>query len=147
MRTSRDVQGSGQLYCREIVEIWNPTDIAPVSEYNRTHTGFAVIYGSRLISSIVDDNNRIRYSDVNNADVLISYRDGNHSGSVRSHWEGAFDNSNKILMLAEEIDHDRLQAHKIKTPEGLTIYRIPILVTANESQQKAIVEITEERPV
>ncbi len=84
---------------------------------------------------------RISYSDVNNANVFMEMSEVEHNTSIRSHWGGAFDSANKFLFEAETICWEKLEAYKTENADGLTIFKVPVRVTASEKQQKAVVEI------
>ncbi len=141
------VVGTGQITCNELVYVDNPDELQLLWDYNRTHNGYAVIFGGRFISSIAFGH-RITYSDVNNASVLIEISDICHDSPPETHFEGLMDSTGKILMVADEINFNLLKKLAgLKEDEyGVSgrVYPIQVKVTASERQQKAIVELADE---
>lgn len=131
------VVGSGKVECGEALVIRDEKDIALLDQYNRTHKGYALIFGGSLISARYGA--ALGYGQVSNASVLVEIPELMHSQSCAAHFGGLADFTGKILMVAESINWDALAAHRAAGP--LERYPVRLTASASERAQKGILEI------
>jgi hypothetical protein len=137
------VAGSGVKICKEIVHVLNPDDVHLLSEYNRTHEGYVVMYAGRLISRLCEGG-VLDYCHLSNSGVVVENPEMHHSQNPLAHFGGELRDSGKFLIVANEINWDFLRTIEKEQRQGkgvLSIYPIEVKVTCSERQQKAVVEL------
>ncbi len=140
--TARYVRGTNRVRCNSLVHVISEKGTGELAEYNRTHQNYAVFYGSRLILS-----KQLKFEDLSNASVLFEFQNTTgRMGDPAEHFMGRLDLTRKIFLVNDWVDFEQLEQKAKIQPgyDGLIVFEAPILVTASERQQKAIVELIPE---
>jgi hypothetical protein len=95
---AHSVIGTGDTVCNDVVHCWNQDDIRDLSQYNQEHSGYVLVYPSRLTTLMARGYIRtLSYYDVSNAAVLIEIQDAKHSSDPIAHFGGQLDMTKKFF--------------------------------------------------
>ncbi len=145
------VTGTGTKECRQIVDCFNPSDVDSLHEYNKTHSGYLLVFSSRLTTLLArryfrmnpEYGRTLEYQDFSNASVLVEIQDADHVGNPIAHLGGQVSMTDKFFAVLDydaevKPQFDRLENHK-KMIGRIGVYDLPLRVVANERKDKLVV--------
>jgi hypothetical protein len=137
-----EVVGTGSVECGGVAYIRSIEGLDALAEFNRTHSGYALMYDSTLVFSASDE--RLEYACASNAAAFIEVSEFLHADALTSHWGGLVDTTKKPMLVADPlgIDWEVLQNRLSGRRAGgaLHLFDARVRVTASEHRQKAVVE-------
>ena len=95
------VTGTGIKEATKIVHCYDPDFIYQLSQFNRTNTGYVLIFPSSLTSGRVIE--RVNYKVFSNASVFLERQDVMHIGDPVAHLDGQLDMTGKLFAV---LDYD-----------------------------------------
>ena len=140
------VTGTGVHETDTMFTCWNPDDICALNEFNRTHTGYVLIYSSRLVTSALGYR-RMTYSDFNNAQVFLELQDAAHADNPVSHLGEQLDTAKKLFGVVdyrEECAPNWKAMEKRQTRfNDAKVYEGKVRIISSERQNRIVVSALE----
>ncbi|MFA6530375.1 MAG: hypothetical protein WCT31_01490 [Candidatus Micrarchaeia archaeon] len=111
------VENGGQAECKEIVYIQSEDEIPILEQYNKTHSGYLLLFDQKLIHRILLDRKLLKFHNLSNASAVIEIGivSSVQFNGLDSHFGGALKQAGKIVASAVSFNPDsRLKNHEKK---------------------------------